>query len=194
MGNKLKAAVAKIFWLFCPYKHLVEKQPAPQKRLLIGAPHTSNLDFVLMLAIAWQQGLNIRWLGKKEMFQPWAKPLLKKLGGIPVDRANPAGLVQQIIELAAKDDNFTLVITPEGTRRGNGWKSGFYHIAKGADLPVSLGFVDKPSRTTGIGPTIKLSGDPHTDMEKIRQFYADKHGVRPKLRTEPQIKEENTNK
>lgn len=159
-------------------------------RILLGAPHTSNWDFVFMLGVAWDAGLNVRWLGKKELFRGPAGPIMRALGGIAVDRKNPAGLVDAVVAEARANDRFILVVTPEGTRSGNGWRSGFYRIAWRAGLPVTLGFVDNTTKTAGLGPTISLTGDVVADMDRIRAFYADKAGVHPKLRTEPRLSDE----
>lgn len=159
-------------------------------RIVIGAPHTSNFDFVLMIALAWNQRMNIHWLGKKELFKGVAGPIMRGLGGIAVDRKNAAGVVDAVIAQAREDDRFMLVVTPEGTRSGKGWRSGFYRIAMGADLPISLGYADGSTRSAGIGPTFRLTGDVPADMDRIRAFYADKTGVRPELRTEPRLRDE----
>lgn len=157
---------------------------------MLGAPHTSNFDFVLMLGIAWEAGLTIRWLGKKELFRGIAGPIMRALGGIPVDRTRPEGLVAEVIAMARRDPNFTLVVTPEGTRSGTCWRSGFYRIAYGAGLPVTLGFADGATRSAGLGPTLQLTGDVEVDMGVMRDFYADITGVKPHLRTEPRLQDE----
>jgi 1-acyl-sn-glycerol-3-phosphate acyltransferase len=80
------------------------------------------------------------------------------------------------------------VITPEGTRsRGETWRSGFYRIARAADLPVMLGYLDSVTRTTGLGPTLRLTGDVGADMDRIRDFYADKAGIHPEKFTPPRL-------
>lgn len=186
----VRSALAWLFWRLGPYRLVREEPPVEGPRVLIGAPHTSNFDFVLMLAIAWDARLPIRWFGKRELFVSWRGPLMRALGGIAVDRANPSGLVDAVTEQARQDPSFVLVVTPEGTRSGDGWRSGFYRIARDADLPVTLGFVDGPSRTTGLGPTIRLTGDVAADMDRIRAFYADKRGVHPHKRTEPRLASE----
>ena len=90
-------------------------------------------------------------------------------------------------------ERFFLVVTPEGTRgRASYWKSGFYRIARDTALPVTLGYVDRRTLTTGLGPTIHLTGDVAADMDRIRAFYADKSGLRPEKRTEPRLREEPT--
>lgn len=134
--------------------------------------------------------MRIHWLGKKELFRGPAGPVMRALGGIPVDRANPEHLVEQVTARAQHDSGFLLVVTPEGTRSGEGWRSGFYRIAFAAKLPVTLGFVDGTTKTAGLGPTLSLTGDVVADMNEVRAFYRDKQGVRPHLRTEPRLHDE----
>ncbi len=159
--------------------------------MLIGAPHTSNWDFVIMLAIAWKLGVDVRWLGKKSLFAGWRGPIMRRIGGIPVDRENPGRVVSDVVAQVAAGEVFGLVVTPDGTRGSNDyWKSGFYRIARETGMPVTLGYVDRTTMTTGLGPTIELTGDVAADMDAIRFFYADKSGLRPELRTEPRLREE----
>lgn len=116
---------------------------------------------------------------------------MRRLGGIPVDRADPARVVRDVVSQVHDGTVFGLVVTPDGTRGGNEyWKSGFYRIARETGMPVTLGFVDRTTMTTGLGPTIDLTGDVASDMDRIRAFYADKAGVRPERRTEPRLREE----
>nr|WP_221446955.1 1-acyl-sn-glycerol-3-phosphate acyltransferase [Microbacterium thalassium] len=167
-------------------------EPAPTRpTVLIGAPHTSNWDFVLMLAIAWRLGIDVRWLGKDSLFRGWRGPIMRALGGIPVDRRNPQGVVADVVARVHDGEVFGLVVTPEGTRgSGTYWKSGFYRIAHDTGMPVTLGYVDRTTMTTGLGSTIELTGDVAADMDRIRAFYADKSGLRPHLRTEPRLRDE----
>lgn len=164
---------------------------APRAGIVVGAPHTSNWDYVLMLLVMWNSGVPPRVLIKKEFFRGPVGWFLRANGGIPVDRANPSGLVRETVERAGSAP-FLLIIAAEGTRKkAEYWKSGFYRIAQSAGLPIVLAFVDGPTKTTGFGPTLRPSGDIVTDMNLIREFYAGKRGVRPALRTEPRLKEEN---
>lgn len=182
--------IARTFWFFSRWKLVT--QPAPTKpTILIGAPHTSNWDFVLMLAIAWKLGIDVRWLGKKSLFNGWRGPIMRKIGGIPVDRADPSRVVSEVVERVRSGEVFSLVVTPDGTRKGHShWKSGFYRIAQETGLPVQLGYVDRTTMTTGLGPTLELTGNVSADMDKIREFYADKAGLRPQHRVEPRLREE----
>ena len=189
----LRRTIARTFWAFSRWRLVT--QPAPDRpAILIGAPHTSNWDFVYMLGIAWQLGIDVRWLGKHTLFRSWHGPFFRLLGGIPVDRANPSGIVDEVVRRVRAGEVFGLVITPDGTRSNKGyWKSGFYRIAMETGMPVTLGYVDLPTKTTGLGPTIELTGDVATDMDRIRGFYADKAGVRPELRVDPRLRDETGN-
>lgn len=182
--------VAQTFWAFSRWRLVTE--PAPDRpSVLIGAPHTSNWDFVYMLAITWRLDMHIRWLGKKSLFRGWRGPIMRSLGGIPVDRDSPSLVVSEVVERIRSGEVFGLVVTPDGTRSGHThWKSGFYRIARETGLPVTLGFVDRTTKTTGLGPTFELTGDVSSDMDRIREFYADKAGVRPEHRVEPRLREE----
>ena len=187
----IRRGLASAFWAFSRWKPRVEALPAEGAGLLIGAPHTSNWDFVLMLAITWKAGVSAKFLGKDSLFRGPFAPVFRALGGIPVDRANPHGLVRDLVARVAAGEQFYLVVTPEGTRaKTEFWKSGFYYIAQETGLPVTLGFVDRASMTTGLGPTIRLTGDKPADMDLIRAFYANKHGVRPELAGEPRLRDE----
>ncbi len=144
-----------------------------------------------MLAITWRLRMRIRWLGKKSLFRGWKGPVMRGLGGIPVDREAPSAVVGEVLDRIRSGDVFGLVVTPDGTRSGNAhWKSGFYRIAREAQIPVTLGYVDRTTMTTGLGPTIELTGDVSHDMDVIRAFYADKSGVRPERRVEPRLRNE----
>ena len=183
----IRRAVARLHWALSPWR-LVREQPAHEgPRLLIGAPHTSNRDFVLMLAISWDAGLAVRWLGKRELFAGPFGRVMHWLGGIPVDRDDPAGLVDRVVELARTDPRAAIVVTPDGTRSSTQWRSGFYRIAYEAGVPVTLGYVDS---VTGLGPTIALTGDVVDDMDRIRAFYAGKRGIIPERTTEPRLADE----
>ncbi|WP_298036955.1 1-acyl-sn-glycerol-3-phosphate acyltransferase [uncultured Microbacterium sp.] len=186
----LKRALARLYWAVSRWK-LTGAAAPEQPTVLLGAPHTSNWDFILMLAIAWRLGIDVRWLGKKSLFSGWRGPIMRRLGGMPVDRADPSRVVADVVAQVSTGDVFSLVVTPDGTRGANThWKSGFYRIARETGMPVTLGFVDRTTMTTGLGPTFALTGDVAADMDRIRAFYADKSGLRPHLRTEPRLREE----
>lgn len=187
----VRPLLARAFWAVSGYRLRSEPPPASGSAVFIGAPHTSNWDFVFMLAICWNLGLSPKWLGKHTLFKSPFGWVMRAIGGLPVDRGNPAGLVDEIVTRARTGRPLMLVIAPEGTRRGGGhWKSGFYRIARDADLPVVLGYVDSATHTAGLGPSITISGDVTADMDRIRDFYADKHGIRPQNFAPPRLREE----
>jgi 1-acyl-sn-glycerol-3-phosphate acyltransferase len=163
----------------------------PPTGILVGAPHTSNWDWVAMLLLTWRDGVQARVLIKRELFRGPLAPLLRATGGVPLDRTNPGETVRTLLAEAQDDQQFLLVLAAEGTRRkADYWKSGFYRIAQQTGLPIALGFIDGPSRTMGFGPTFHPTGDVVADMARVREFYADKRGIHPELRTEPRLREE----
>ncbi len=187
----IKQIIARIVLLVSRFR-LVNRPPdgAPVC-VLVAAPHTSNWDFILMLAMAWRSNLKPRWLGKREMFRGPFGPFFRALGGVAVDRANPGPLVADLAAHAGTSTSLAIVVPAEGTRdKGEYWKSGFYRIAREANIPIVLSYLDGPSRTGGFGPVIHATGNVTADMDLIRAFYADKGGVKPKNKTEPRLREE----
>ena len=163
----------------------------PSSGILVGAPHTSNWDWVAMLLLMWSGGVPPRVLIKAEIMRTPLGPLLRANGGISLDRQNPGNVVRDLLAEARRGEPFLLIIAAEGTRKKcDYWKSGFYRIAQETGLPMSLGFIDGPTRTMGFGPSLRPSGDVVADMDIVRAFYADKHGIHPQLRTEPRLREE----
>lgn len=186
----IRRLAARTFWALSPWK--LKSSPAPSRpTLLIGAPHTSNWDFILMLGIAWRLGIEVHWLGKASLFRGWRGPIMRAIGGIPVDRDDARRVVSEVVGRVHSGEVFGLVVTPDGTRGAHThWKSGFYRIARETGLPVTLGYVDRTTMTTGLGPTLELTGDVTQDMDRIRSFYADKAGFHPGQRVEPRLREE----
>lgn len=186
----IRRLLARAFFKVSGWKLVTE--PAPDRpTVFLGAPHTSNWDFPLTLAVAWSLEMEIRWLGKKSLFKGPAGPIMRALGGISVDRENPHGMVDDLVLQIKEGATFGLVIAPDGTRSGNAhWKNGFYRIARETGLGVTLGYVDGTTKTTGLGPTVDLTGDVAADMDVIRAFYADKSGYHPEKRVEPRLRDE----
>jgi 1-acyl-sn-glycerol-3-phosphate acyltransferase len=163
----------------------------PRTGIVVGAPHTSNWDFVMMLLVMWRGGVTPRVLIKRELFRGPLGWLLPRLGGIPIDRDNPGDVVRGLVREARSGEPFLLILAAEGTRtKGGYWKSGFWRIARSAGLPIALAFIDGPSRTTGFGPTMSATADVVADMDTVRAFYRDKRGIHPERRTEPRLREE----
>lgn len=147
--------------------------PDTPRFVLIAAPHTSNWDLPLTLFIAFALKARIYWMGKATIFRPPFKGFFKWLGGIPIDRSRANNVVAQSIAQFAKNERLILTVPPAGTRkRVLYWKTGFYHIASGARVPIVLGFLDYRRRVGGIGPVVRPTGDMAADMLVIRDFYS----------------------
>lgn len=163
----------------------------PPRSVLVGAPHTSNWDWVLTMLLAWDHGVHIRLLVKKELFRGPLAWLLRATGAVELDRANPGATVRDLVRESEGDAPFLIGIAAEGTRsRGEYWKSGFHRIARSSGLPITLAFIDAPTRTVGWGPTFTPTEDVRADMDLVRDFYADKTGIRPDQFTPPRLREE----
>jgi 1-acyl-sn-glycerol-3-phosphate acyltransferase len=153
-----------------------------KKCVVIAAPHTSNWDFVYSLATAQLLGVKVHYLAKKELFRFPLRGLLLQTGGIPVTRTTSNNLVASIITLFNEKEELKLMIPAEGTRkRVDKWKSGFYHVALGAGVPVFMGYLDYKEKIAGYGPELTLTGDKAKDAATIRNFYSDKTAKYPEL-------------
>ncbi len=151
--------------------------PPLNKYVLLAVPHSSNWDFVFTLAITFATRNRIYWMGKKEMFLPGLGWFFRWLGGIPVDRARAHRIATEMIRTFRDEERFVLTIPPEGTRKAvTEWKRGFYLIARGADVPIVLGYLDYARKCGGYGPIVEPSGNVDADMKRIKEFYADKAG------------------
>jgi len=191
MPVRLRRRLSALYWRFSRWTPKID--PLPVRGVLLGAPHTSNWDFVLMVMVSWHAGVNFRFLAKKSVFWPPLGQLMRALGGIPVDRSADHGLVRELVDMAERGEQFLLVITPEATRsKVEYWKTGFYRIAREAGLPVAFGFIDRRRMECGVGPHIDLTGRVGEDMDKVRAYYDGFVGVRPGLETEPRLPNEST--
>ncbi|NKB32085.1 MAG: glycerol acyltransferase [Pseudomonadales bacterium] len=150
-----------------------------QRFVLIGAPHTSNWDFPLMLLVVLKLRLRVYWMGKHTLFPFPFSGLMKWLGGIPIDRSASHNVVNESVRQYKEHDELVILIPPEGTRKKvEKWKSGFYHIANLADVPILLGYVDAAKKEAGFADFFNPTGDAEKDMQEIRAFYATKKGLR----------------
>jgi 1-acyl-sn-glycerol-3-phosphate acyltransferase len=150
---------------------IVGQVPEGGKAVVVAAPHTSNWDFLYLYLLSQTLGIQIRWMGKEELFKGVVGHFSRRLGGIPVKRSRSMNLVAQMVQAFEQREQLLLVVPPAATRRKTDyWKSGFYHIARGADVPVVLGFVDYGRKRAGFGPSFKLTGDVRADMDRIRAF------------------------
>ena len=159
---------------------LIEGASIPPKAVLLGYPHTSNWDLLATLVGLAALGIKPRWAGKDTMFRGWRGPIMRSLGGIPVNRRASTGFVGRMAEEIATHDTFLLAIAPEGTRaRAEGWKSGFYRIALAARVPVVAGVADYHRKELGILAVLTMTGDEDADMARIEALYHGREGLRP---------------
>ena len=156
--------------------------PDLPKYVLIGAPHTSNWDFPLFLGVIFHLRANVRFMGKAELFRPPYGWFFRYCGGIPVDRKKSTGLVEQMVKASHASEQFVLVIAPEGTRHNvTEWKRGFYHIAKGAGIPIAMGIVDGKHKTVRIQKQVfQPTNDVEADMKVIRGVFEGVVGINPR--------------
>ena len=156
------------------------ERPSAPRFVLIAAPHTSNWDLAYLLALAEVYDLRISWMGKHTIFRWPFGGLFRALGGIPIRRHERTDRVGAMAREFAERDTFALVVPAEATRGwAPHWKSGFYHIARRANVPIVMGFLDYARRRGGFGPQLFPSGDITEDMAVIRGFYAGKVGKYP---------------
>ncbi len=155
-----------------------ELVPPPTPRcVVIMYPHTSNWDFVIGVLARKVMGLRAQFVGKDSLFRFPLGPFMRWLGGIPVDRSQRTGLTGQLAEELRRRPSLCLALAPEGTRaRAPRWRSGFYHVALAAGVPVGLGFIDYRTRVIGITRWERMTGDLERDLALVRAFYADKVG------------------
>ena len=152
-----------------------------RKYVLIVAPHTSNWDFILFVFAVSVLRLQPSVLIKSTLFVGPLGWLLRYCGAIPVNRTQANSLVDYIAGIYAEREEFVLIITPEGTRSANpNWKRGFHHVARQAEVPVLVVYVDSAIRTIGIEGLMEPSDDVDADINKLKQFYDSKSGLKPK--------------
>ncbi len=158
--------------------------PDARKFVIIAYPHTSNWDFPLGLAACIVFRIKVYWLGKHSLFKGPAGPLMRWLGGIPIDRSKSHDFVQQSIDAFGQSDEMVMALTPEGTRSPvEKWKTGFYHIATGANVPIVPGYLDYARKEIGFLESILPSGDIDKDLLAIKEAY---RGVQGKYSNQPQ--------
>lgn len=146
--------------------------PDVPRAVVIGAPHTSNWDFVGSVGAMLALGLDVGWLGKHTLFRRPFGRLMRRLGGIPVNRGAAAGVARDSVEAFRRRERLWLAIAPEGTRRAGGtWKSGFYRIARAAGVPVLMVALDARGRRLTVGPLLRPGTDPEVDWQRLRDFY-----------------------
>ncbi len=176
----IKKKIASLVLKILGWKIVGDIPPNTPKCVVIMAPHTSNIDFLFGWLGYSSKGYTSYFLIKKEAFNRFSGPILKAMGGIPIDRGRSSNLVHQLTEEFQRRENFILNITPEGTRQLNrNWKRGFYFIAQNAKVPVVMGFLDYKNKEGGFGPAFVPNGNYEADFEKISEFYKTKQARFP---------------
>ncbi|WP_337192859.1 lysophospholipid acyltransferase family protein [Alteraurantiacibacter buctensis] len=160
-------------WLFRVKGWRVEgRAPDLPKFIIVGAPHTSNWDFVFFAGAVEQLGIEPSFIGKHTLFRWPLRRFMYDMGGMPVDRSKPGGYVRSVIRGFEQAGRMALVIAPEGTRGSTGkWRSGFYHIAMGAQVPIVPAWVDHQRMVGGMGDPVMPTGDYRADMLRLLAYY-----------------------
>jgi 1-acyl-sn-glycerol-3-phosphate acyltransferase len=154
--------------------------PDEPKLMVIAAPHTSNWDFVFGIAAILVMQVELHWYAKHTLFVGVWDRFFRGLGGFPVDRNAPGGLIEQTARRYAESKTFMVAVTPEGTRsRRSEWKRGFYYIAQRAQVPVLIGYIDYGRKEVGTTHAFRPTGDWDTDMRPVFDFYRGIKAKRP---------------
>jgi 1-acyl-sn-glycerol-3-phosphate acyltransferase len=175
-GNRLASWLVKLMGWRISFNGMPSLQG-----VLIGYPHTSNWDFVVVMPVKWAVGLPVQFFAKDSLFRiPVFGSWLKSLGGMAIDRSSSRGVVGEMVNTLQqhkKDDRYFWVgLSPEGTRkRTEGWKSGFYQLALQADVPLGFLVIDYGKKTISIDTFMRLSGNPEADYQRFAEVY---EGVR----------------
>jgi 1-acyl-sn-glycerol-3-phosphate acyltransferase len=156
--------------------------PGVPRCIMVAYPHTSNWDLVFLKAWAILHDVPLRFMIKDTIMKGFLGKLLSKAGGVPVNRSQRNNLVDQMVATIKNAPAIALCVPPEGTRKKvEYWRSGFYHMALRAEVPVLLSWVDGPRKAFGTGPLLYLTGDMEADLQKMRDYYAPIQGIYPEL-------------
>jgi len=173
LGRTLMRWLALIIFRFTGWKP-AGKRPSLSKYIIIAAPHTSNWDFLYTLCLAFILEIKPSIMMKAAWFRWPVGPFLRWFGAIPIDRSKSTQVVARSIQAFRENPRMVLVVPPSGSRRKvMYWKTGFYHIATGANVPIVLGYLDYRRKVGGIGPVVHPTGNMERDMKIIKAFYVD---------------------
>lgn len=187
------SAVARGLFKLAGWELAFDGLPGKQG-VIMAYPHTSNWDFVLGVMAKWAFGLNVKFWGKDSLFRvPLFGAWVRWLGGVPVNRSSASGLVADTVERVraaqAADEEFWLALAPEGTRAYvDGWRSGAYHVAVQAGVPVGLAYFDFGRKRVGLTFFVQLSGDPAQDLALFADYLSSCRGKRPELASPVRLK------
>jgi 1-acyl-sn-glycerol-3-phosphate acyltransferase len=178
-GNKLSKKGAQAIMRAAGWR-IIGETPDEPKMLLLGAPHTSNWDYIFTMLTVFSLGVDLHFVAKQSLFKEPLGGVMRFSGGVPIDRQTSEGFVDQMIAEFNERDAFVLAIMPEGTRgKVHKWRSGFYHIAQGAGVPIVLVIFDYGNKIMHIGPTFYPTGDYEADLARIRSRFEGIRGKNP---------------
>ncbi len=175
LGNRLSRTMGR--WLYGVLGWRVNGElPNVPKMVAIGAPHATNFDVVVGLTLVVGLGVRISWMAKHTVFKRPFATIMQRLGGLPINRTARFNVVEQMVQKLQAADKLVLVVMPEGSRSRAGvpvneWKTGFYYIALGADVPIAPVYVDYPNKQIIFGPQFKPTGDKAADLARLQTFY-----------------------
>ena len=177
LGNGLTRALGRSIFAIMGW-HVVGELANVPKMVAIGAPHTRNFDVVVGLVTVLGLGVRINWMAKHTVFQNPFGGIMQRLGGIPINRTARFNVVEQMVQKLQAADKLILVVMPEGSRSRAGvpvseWRTGFYHIALGAAVPISPVYVDNANKRVIFGPPLYPTGNKEADFEQLQMFYSD---------------------
>jgi 1-acyl-sn-glycerol-3-phosphate acyltransferase len=174
MGNLSKLILKIAGW------HTVTTLPEPHKSVVCVAPHTSNWDYIMGQLFYWSEGRQSAFMIKKSWFVFPFGLIFRKLGGVPVDKTGKQTVTKTVVDMFRNRDKFHIAITPEGTRkRVKRWKSGFYQIAKEANVPIQLAYIDYKKKEIAIKEIIFPSEDEKADFQRIYDYFRDVTACHP---------------
>jgi 1-acyl-sn-glycerol-3-phosphate acyltransferase len=180
----LKKFIARFWFTLTGWKLDVPANKIERLRhsVMLASPHTSNWDFFYAIFGFWLIEVDLKYFIKDEYTKGPLGGFFRWTGAIGVDRSKRNNLVEHTINLLNENDQLVILVPAEGTRkRVEKWKKGFYNIATGAQVPVSLGYLDYKDKIAGVGDVLDLSGDFEKDMRYIQAFYATKTPRHPAL-------------
>jgi 1-acyl-sn-glycerol-3-phosphate acyltransferase len=181
----MKKLLGRFVLFITGWKSSYPEEYKVKKCVMLAAPHTSNWDLLFAMAVYWKEGIHNRFFIKNMYTKGFFGFFFKWLGAIGVDRSKNNNLVDYATELFGNYDELVLMVPAEGTRKKvEKWKTGFYHIATKANVPVALGFLDYKKKLAGVGDLITLSGDFEKDMTVIQDFYKNIAAKHPELYNE----------
>ena len=156
--------------------------PRSDRIILVAGPHTSNWDFLLALAFIFGLNLNVFWIGKHTLFKNGFSKIMRKLGGIPVDRASPELLMNEVSHIVKKQQGVIIAISPEGTRKKvERLKSGFLRIAKTTNSQILLAGIDFESKLIHLDKLFEPSGNTESDLLNVHNYFRQFKGKRPEF-------------